>query len=199
MNVRSRKGRENMKTDKREIVLGAALELFSKRGYFNTSIHDIQKQANVSVGSIYHHFKNKEAIAKALFDELAYTMAKAMNDIMGRYTTAHDRCRNVISYLFKMTEENPQIMHYLLYAKHQEFLPDQKPVCSSRPFELMKNMVVQGMEEGEIRQLDPNIAATSVFGGAIRLIHLRLDGALERDLSECLDECWQCAWRSVSH
>lgn len=187
-----------MKPDKREIILDTALELFTERGYFNTSVHDIQKQADVSIGSIYHHFKNKEAIAKALFDELASTMAKAMSDIMENHATAHDRCREVIFYLFKMAEENSQIMHYILYAKHKEFLPNQKPVCSSRPFELMKDMVVQGMEDGEIRQLDSNIAATSVFGGAIRLIHLHLDGALERHLSDCLDECWQCAWRSVS-
>lgn len=186
-----------MKPDKREIILDTALDLFSQRGYFNTSVHDIQKQANVSIGSIYHYFKNKEAIAKALFDELSHTMAKAMIDIMEKHTTAHDRCREVISYLFTMTEENPQVMHYILYAKHKEFLPDQKPVCSSRPFELMKEMVIQGMEDGEIRQVDPNVAATSIFGGAIRLTHLRLDGALEKHLSEYLNECWQCAWRSV--
>ena len=188
-----------MKIDKREIILNTALELFTKQGYFNTSVHDIQKQANVSIGSIYHHFKNKEAIAKALFDESANSMAEVITEIIEQHTTAHDRCREVVSYLFKMTEENPQIMNYILYAKHKEFLPDQKPVCSSRPFELMKGMVIQGMEDGEIRQLDPNIAATSVFGGPIRLIHLRLDGALDKQLSECLDECWQCAWRAISN
>ncbi len=187
-----------MTSNKHQLILDTALELFTKRGYFNTSVHDIQKQANVSIGSIYHHFKNKEAIAKALFDDLADTMAKAMSDIMVNYSTAHDRCREVISYIFKITEDSPQTMNYILYAKHKEFLPDQKPVCSSRPFELMKDMVVQGMENGEIRQLDPDIAATSVFGGAIRLIHLHLDGVLGRELAECLDECWQCAWRSVS-
>ena len=186
-----------MKVDKREIILDTALDLFTDMGYFNTSVHDIQKQAEISIGSIYHHFKNKEAIAKALFDDLTFSMGQAMSEIMEKYSSAHDRCHAVISYIFNITEEHPQTMNYMLYAKHKEFLPDQKPVCSSRPFEIMKQMVVEGMAEGEIRKMDPNIAATSIFGGAIRLIHLRLDGVLDCPLQECFDDTWQCAWRSV--
>ncbi|MCG8083292.1 MAG: TetR/AcrR family transcriptional regulator, partial [Candidatus Thiodiazotropha taylori] len=34
-------------------ILSTALDLFVERGYHNVSIHDIQKMANVSIGSIY--------------------------------------------------------------------------------------------------------------------------------------------------
>lgn len=88
-------------------------------------------------------------------------------------------------------------MQYLLYAKHKEFMPDEKPVCSSRPFSLMKNMVVEGIERGEILKMDPNVAAVSIFGGAIRLLFLRMDGVLEDKLSNYLNQIWDCAWRSV--
>jgi len=47
-------------------VLETALNLFSEKGYFNTSIHDICRSAGVSIGAIYHHFENKEALAKSL-------------------------------------------------------------------------------------------------------------------------------------
>ena len=158
--------------ERQESILSVALKLFTERGYFNTSVHDIQKHAQVSIGSIYHHFANKEAIAKALYVHIEESMNVAVDGIMGENKTTHDRCKAVISYLFETAEENPEIMQYMLYAKHREFMPDEKPVCSSRPFTLMKEMVVGGMENGEIRTMDPNVAAVAIFGGAIRLIFL---------------------------
>ena len=184
--------------DRRQVILATALGLFTERGYFNTSVHDIQRQAGVSIGSIYHHFKNKEAIAKALFDGMVEEMTRKMEEIGTAYATAYDRCRAVISYLFDLTEKYPEAMQYVLYAKHREFMPNEKPMCSSRPFEMMKQMVVDGIERGEIRRMEPIVAATSLFGGALRLIYLRLDGVLAEPLPVYLDEAWECAWRAVS-
>jgi len=184
-------------TDKRELVLLTALKLFSERGYFNTSVHDIQKQAKVSIGSIYHHFGNKEAIAKALFTHIESTMRDEIAAITTLHLSCHDRCRAVIAYLFDETERNPDSMQYMLYAKHREFMPEEKPVCSSRPFTLMKEMVEEGIRAGEVRQMDINVAAVSIFGGAIRLIFLRLDGVIDQPLPHYLDECWACAWQAV--
>ncbi|WP_028583894.1 TetR/AcrR family transcriptional regulator [Desulfogranum mediterraneum] len=184
--------------DRRELILSAALQLFSQRGYFNTSVHDIQKQAQVSIGSIYHHFANKEAIAKALYHHIESGMNQVIAGIMESFSSSHDRCRGVMEYLFQLTEKDSDTMHFMLYARHQEFMPEEKPLCSSRPFSLMKQMVIEGIEEGQIRPLDANVAAVSIFGGAIRLIFLRLDGVLTDPLPSYLEECWQCAWRGVA-
>jgi AcrR family transcriptional regulator len=50
----------------RALILDTALQLFSHQGYRATSIRDIATKANVSTGSVYHHFKDKEE----LFDTL---------------------------------------------------------------------------------------------------------------------------------
>ncbi len=44
-------------------IMTAALRLFVNQGYHNVSVHDIQKQADVSFGSIYNYFGGKEGIA----------------------------------------------------------------------------------------------------------------------------------------
>lgn len=53
----------------RAAILDAALELFSHRGYGATSVRHIAGAAQVSTGSVYHHFKDKEAIFKSLLDQ----------------------------------------------------------------------------------------------------------------------------------
>ncbi len=182
----------------REQVLRTALHLFTEYGYFNTSVHDIAREAKVSIGSIYHHFKDKEGIAKALYEQLVTRMGAAFDAIEGAHKTAHDRCLAVVKLLFKMTEQEPAVMAYMLHAQHQEFMPNEMPVCSSRPFTQMRAMVRAGMETGEVRRMDPLVAATCLFGGPIRMISLRLDGILEKPLQKYIDEVWSASWRSVS-
>ncbi len=182
----------------REQVLDAAIRLFTQQGYFNTSIPDIVRESGISTGSIYHHFGDKEGIARALFESLVARMETAFDAIDREHGTARERCRAVIELLFRITEDEPEVMSYMLFVKHREFMPEMAPVCSSRPFRHMREMVERGMATGEVRSMDPMVAAAAVFGGALRLINLRLDGILERPLGDYLDEIWDCAWRSVS-
>ena len=184
--------------DVREKVLETALRLFSEKGYFNTSVHDIRREADVSIGSIYHHFKNKEAVAKALFESILGQLDELAEQAQAQHASAHDRCRAVVARLFQLAEEQPRVLAFALSAKHREFMPDEPPICSSRPFGRMREMVRDGIEAGELLDLDPAIAAATLFGGPLRMIQLRLDGMEQRPLPTLLDEVWSCAWRSVT-
>ena len=184
--------------ERQQRVLDTALELFTDAGYFNTSVHDIQRAADVSIGSIYHHFGNKEGIAKALYDDRLDRTAEAVSRIMEENKGLYQRGRAFVDYLFDLAERSPAAMHYMLCARHREFMPHEKAVCSSRPFELIQEMVAEAMTQGEIRQMEPPIASALIFGGALRLIHLRLEGVFDGLLPDCAAEVWQCAWRSVS-
>jgi len=74
----------------RNQILQTALELFSTRGYFNTSVQDIRRTANVSIGSIYHYFQNKEAIAKALYDEQVEELGQSIGALLNSHPTTYD-------------------------------------------------------------------------------------------------------------
>lgn len=53
----------------RTALLEAALALFSHQGYRGTSVRDIAERAGTSTGSVYHHFRDKEAIFQTLLDQ----------------------------------------------------------------------------------------------------------------------------------
>lgn len=57
-------------------LLDAAEELIVEKGMEATSINDVAKRAGSSIGSVYHHFKDKKALYYALF----YRMTKVMID-----------------------------------------------------------------------------------------------------------------------
>ncbi|MEM9037675.1 MAG: TetR/AcrR family transcriptional regulator [Actinomycetota bacterium] len=52
-------------------VLDAAAALFAERGVDHASVSDIAARAGTSVGTIYHHFSDKQGLVFALFDRLA--------------------------------------------------------------------------------------------------------------------------------
>jgi AcrR family transcriptional regulator len=55
--------------DRRRQILEASMICFAKRGFHQTSMHDISAEAGISVGLIYRYFKNKEEVIAALAAE----------------------------------------------------------------------------------------------------------------------------------
>lgn len=55
-------------TDKQKAVLRASMELFSKKGFDQTSTKDIAKAAGVAEGTVYKNYKTKQAILDAIID-----------------------------------------------------------------------------------------------------------------------------------
>lgn len=179
-------------------ILTAALDLYVSKGYHNVSIHEIQKQANVSIGSIYNHFGGKEGIAKALYDHLLNEMNEMVDSVIEQGGNSIDQCNSIIALLFEYTETRSNIIAYILHAKHGEFINDEKPMCCGEPFQRMRNIVQQGIDNGEIKSGNSWVASSSIFGPAIRLIHLRLDGVIDLLLPELYDETINSIWSGMS-
>jgi AcrR family transcriptional regulator len=188
---------KSRKQKRQEAILNAALKLFTGKGYFNTSVSDIQVASKMSVGSLYNYFKSKELIAVTLYDNIENCLYEALCEIEKNHHSTHDRCYATVRHLFETTERNADSMQYLLYTKHREFMPVQKTVFASLPFLKLRDWVVLGQQQAEIREIDPNVAMNAIFGASIRMIFLRIDGILDHSLLTYIDESWECSWRAV--
>ena len=54
-----------------EAILTAARRLFGTQGFVATTMDDIADGARVAKGAVYHHFKTKEAVFAAVFDQVS--------------------------------------------------------------------------------------------------------------------------------
>ena len=58
------------KSSKRAAILHAMLEIVAERGLHEASMSLVMERSGASAGVIYHHFASKEAILKAVFDQV---------------------------------------------------------------------------------------------------------------------------------
>jgi AcrR family transcriptional regulator len=54
-----------------EAILRAGRRLFGERGFAATTMDDIAEAADVAKGAVYHHFKTKEAVFEAVFEQVS--------------------------------------------------------------------------------------------------------------------------------
>ena len=172
-------------------TLRVALRLFVKNGFFNTSIQELCSQAEVSIGFFYNHFSDKEGIARELYRHLLARMNVLLDDIEERHMGNRDRCEAVLRMLFGLAEAEPEAMGFVVNARHREFLPEEPAICSASAFTRMRGFVFAGITEGEIREMEPMVAASLMYGSAIRMICLRLDGLVNTPIETLFDALWE--------
>ena len=163
--------RERQSVERRERLFRAALDLFARKGFAETTVEDITNAADLGKGTFFNYFPSKEHILLA-FGEMQLAKLKAAFDEM--------RSKNVPVPVFmrslgpRMTQEpirNPAMIRIILQA----FLTDDSKVrepmleLQSRVIAIHTEMIRIGQERGEIRNdLPPEVIANvfrqTVFG-----------------------------------
>jgi len=186
------------KTVTQDQVLLASLKLFSEKGYFNTSLTDIKDAVGIKTTSgVYQHFKNKQAIAEALYGNILDSLSISIDDIRRRNRKASDQLREVVDLLFKLTDDAPEVVKFLLVVNVQEILPEEKPLIDTAPFNKIKRVIQNGIKDGEIRSIDPLLAYNYFFGIIKHTLSLVLSGDLTKDANSYQAQAWLAAWSSI--
>lgn len=63
--------------------------MFKERGFYNVTVEEIAEAAGISVGSLYHHFKNKYALLTAWHDRLDEEYMKHYEEVLQDPELAH--------------------------------------------------------------------------------------------------------------
>ncbi|WP_198246394.1 TetR/AcrR family transcriptional regulator [methane-oxidizing endosymbiont of Gigantopelta aegis] len=183
----------------RDDILLAALKLFAEKGYFNTSLADIKTACGLKTTSgIYQHFKTKQMIAEALFGNILDSLSISIDDIRRRNRKSSEQLREIVDLLFKLTDDAPEVMTFLLRIKVDEFLPEYKPLLETAPFNKIIRILQKGIKDGEIRSLDPLMAYACFFGIVNQTLEMVLTGALDKDADSYQSQVWLLAWSCIA-
>ncbi len=79
MSPRTKEQNEEIRNEKRKVIMSAAIRLFSVHGYEATSINMIAKEADIAKGLMYTYFDSKESLLYALIDDYMHRIGDLMN------------------------------------------------------------------------------------------------------------------------
>lgn len=113
------KGSQKRRELTRTRILAVARRLFSQKGYHNAQVLDICREARISAGTFYVHFKNKrdllEQIARESLEEVRKTLRRLREpETSGDLKERLRRIRDTYTTYFDYVERHPEQMLMVL-------------------------------------------------------------------------------------
>ena len=104
---------EERKAETREMIFQAARKVFSEKGYHKTQIADIVREAGISTGSVYAHFKDKRDLFEQIIRETNEVLRARLRELSQtkRPGDVRERVQQWLpayAAFFDYVEENPE-------------------------------------------------------------------------------------------
>lgn len=187
-------------TDRKSAILAAALVVFSEKGIEATTIDDIRRQSQASVGSIYHHFGTKEGIAAALFsqgldDYWSQLIARAQ-DKPNAERTIHGMIEAHIGWI----TAKPDLARFL-FSRRQAVSPAYEQAIRQRTtdhFKALFALLKPWVKLGVLRRVPIDLYAPLLMGPTQEFSRHWLSGRIQLAPRVAIKELSLAAWRSVA-
>ena len=185
----------------RERILAAALKLFVEQGYFNTNVPDLSRESKCSVGSIYHSFKNKEEVARCLYEEGIAAFRYALADSVSKVDDIEDIIKTLVKSFLSFSEINVQLSKYIWLCRHNEFMTGMINHPTRVGYDELGRKLARklktSMREGTIQPHQANVVWSIIFGIPLSYIRDWLDGYNQAPPNEVADEIAEVCWQAM--
>ena len=145
---------DKLPPEKRDRILRVAVEEFANNGFENTSIQQIAKKSEISVGSVYKYFENKETLFSMVvrgglssLEELLVGLADSSEDILVKAET-------IIRALLEFSRENPALVKLycrLTTTDNSEFLTGISQHIEAMSASIYTVAISKAQETGDTR------------------------------------------------
>ncbi len=151
---------------KRGVILNTAMTLFSKKPYHRVSMDEIARKARVAKGTLYYHFKSKEALYAALLHEGLDTMILRLNERFKR----DDPVENLKLFISELISFfNEKRTFFLVLQQEEGKLFNKKlsncyqKICTVK--DLLQSLLKEGVEKGKFRKdIDIKVLTEMIMG-----------------------------------
>ena len=142
------------KNDKYHRILEAAVKVFARQGFFQSTISQIAKEAGVADGTIYLYFKNKDDILVQFFCYKTKQVFERFREEVDRANNALDKLRNLIHRHLAEFQNNRDMAIVYQVETHQNsrLAENQIREMAKMYFDIISEIVEQGQVEGTIRK-----------------------------------------------
>jgi len=153
--------------NKHQKILHAAIKVFSEKGFYNSRVSEIAKEADVADGTIYLYFKNKDDILISLFEEEFGKFVQNMQVELGKEKDPLQKIKRFAITHLSIVTKHPHLGEVMGVEVRQstKFMKEY----INKPFleylNIIRSVVIEGQEKGLLRKdLTPGVMKRAFFG-----------------------------------
>ena len=164
--------------NRRRTILQAALDTFIDVGESGTFIHEVCKRAEVSVGTLYHHFGSKDQLIATLHYTLLVEYQSGAGPILAADPAAEKGIRDTVAYHVDWLVNHPRPAMFLLQQPFAGYRSENVPadlISENDEFlGIVHTWLQRRMAEGSLRSLPYNVVVALLIGP----VHMWVRGEL---------------------
>ncbi|MFN8162086.1 MAG: TetR/AcrR family transcriptional regulator [Solirubrobacterales bacterium] len=168
-------------------ILTEAARLFATKGFAGTSTRDIATAVGIQQPGLYKHFESKDAILLAMFDAMFARTVSVGEALLRIDARAGARLFRFLSELMRPALYSPFAVASIFRTPELR-LPQFAPIreMSELSNTFVRELVEQGIAEGDLREISLDAAPRIVFGILDLLASVMYPEPTELEIDELL-------------
>ena len=166
--------REKQRQERQELILQAAEQVFTEKGYYDISLDEIARRVGIGTATIYSHFSSKEDLmVAAIFERALKKVTLHVQEIAAQSQNAREKLTRLFQFL--ISDEFFLRRAQLFYSLGNS--PEAQKALNERQGSISENarifsdtlaaVLEQGKTSGEFRQ---DIATATMLKAFISLV-----------------------------
>nr|WP_288256932.1 TetR/AcrR family transcriptional regulator [uncultured Pseudomonas sp.] len=187
---------------RKDEILQAALACFTEHGVDVTTIEMIRDRSGASIGSLYHHFGNKERIIAALYLAGTEQYAELLQRGFASAASAEACVKLLVTSYIDWVVANPDWARFILHSRSRVEageMGDALREANRQHFAQILTALAEYRRQGLFKALPDDCFASVVIGPTHDLARNWLAGRTQSNLGECRELLAQIAWDSVKN
>lgn len=151
----------------RSTIIDKARSLFIEHGYHGLSMREIAEKVGVSKPALYYHFRDKEELFSAVLSSGLEQIGSRIDLISHQPVTSSKKISMFMEYILTQPTEQRAVIRLgtqeiaqLSPASRQKF----NEFYNRQFIGKLREMIQTGMEAGEFREMDADIATWGLLG-----------------------------------
>ncbi|MGE6631844.1 TetR/AcrR family transcriptional regulator [Bacillus sp. NPDC077027] len=140
-----------------EQILAVSTKLFKEKGFEKTSLQDIIRELDMSKGAIYHHFKSKEEILRAVMDRQFRYATQKLDYLIQHTEAAHakEKLQLILEHLVADPQSHSVDGILIDQMKNPQFVVEGIKAGVNQDASIIKNLILEGIEDGSMTTAFP--------------------------------------------
>ncbi len=154
------------KSTKKELFLEVVLKLIHKKGFKATTMRDIARELNFEVANVYNYIDSKQSLLEGYIFDTQDEFHVAIDAILDAAYAPSKKLQLVISSYIRITTKRPYEQALLVNEwrnlkepRLQEFIVRRKEYENK-----LTHIIKEGVEQGQFRLLDVELATQTILG-----------------------------------